>query len=142
MEFTFLRVAFFFSLVLLLGCSKANPNIPIKGKVIVAGKPASGALLIFLKGTGVDSVSGSAMAAEDGTFSVESSMKNGLPPGSYSVAITWPDTSIKLTPGQIMQGARPEDGPDLLKGKYSDHKTSNLRVEVNAGMTEIPTFEL
>ena len=144
MEYSFFRVVLVssISVVFSLGCTKSNPNIPVTGKVTIGGKPASGALVYFLMGTGEDAVSGSALAAEDGTFSVTSAMTNGLPPGSYSVAITWPDTSIKLTPGQIMQGARPEDGPDKLKGKYSNHKSSNLRVEVKAGMNAIPTFEL
>ncbi len=126
-----------------IGCSKANPNVSAKGRVLVAGQPASGAVLTFImEGGGSLAVSGSAVAGEDGSFSVQSGMLDGLPPGNYSVAITWPDTSKKLTPGQIMQGATPEDGPDKLKGKYSDSKASNLRVEVKSGAAEIPTFNL
>lgn len=129
--------------VVSIGCSKANRNAPAKGKVLVAGQPASGAVLTFIMdGGGSEAVSGSAIAGEDGSFSVQSNMLDGLPPGKYSVAITWPDTSKKLTAGQIMQGATPEDGPDKLKGKYSDPKASNLHVEVKSGTAEIPTFNL
>ena len=138
----------FFALSLLLGiislgCSKTNRKIPVTGTVSVAGQPASGAVLIFLMdGGGAEAVSGSAVAGEDGSYSVKSSMQDGLPPGNYSVAVTWPDRSKKLTPGQLMQGATPEDGPDKLQGKYSNPKSSNLHVEVKLGSTEIPPFNL
>jgi len=143
-----LSVVKIFLLIFLLaiipvGCSQTDRNIPVKGKVLVAGQPAPGAVLIFLReGGGAEAVSGSAVASEDGSYSVKSSMQEGLPPGNYSVGVTWPDTSKKLTPGQIMQGATPEDGPDKLQGKYSNPKSSNLHVEVKSGSAEIPPFNL
>lgn len=146
------KVVFFFSRVFLFvcfvlvfscGCSKSESGILAKGKVLLDGKPCSGALLVFLQeGSGKDLVSGAAVAAEDGSFSARTGLTEGLPAGNYLVSISWPDPSFKLTPQQSMQGMTINDARDKLNGKYSNSKTSKLRVEVKPGMSEIPPFNL
>jgi hypothetical protein len=115
-----------------LGCGDSSLS-PVKGVVKVDGKPAKGVSLTFVKvGASVNDMPANAVSGDDGSFSLRTGEVAGAAPGKYKVAALYPDPSVKFTIQQQMQGATPEDAPDLLKGKYTLRNT-NLEVEIKGG---------
>lgn len=127
------------------GCSEPSngrmKTYPVKGKVLIDGQPADGAVLTFfgtedrLKGTGVPVP----MATTDaeGLFTVRSyGRDDGAPSGHFKVRVVWPEPM-------------PEDAdPDLyvakdrLEGKYAKIDSTPLEVTIEEGSNELPHFEL
>jgi hypothetical protein len=121
------------------GCGPKQSS-PVTGRLIVAGQPAAGAVLLFHPDDPAASV-GSAVAASDGTYSVITDTNPGIPPGTYRVTITWPDPSVKPSERALMMGMA-EPGPDLLKGRYETKAKTDVVVTIDASTTEIPPIEL
>jgi hypothetical protein len=119
-------------ILLMVGCG--GPSLaPVKGIVKVDGKPVKGVSLTFVKvNASVNDLPANAVSGEDGSFSLRTGETVGATPGKYKVAAVYPDPSVKLTVQQQMQGATPEDAPDLLKGKYTLRNTT-LEVEIKGG---------
>jgi hypothetical protein len=67
-------------------------------------------------------------------------MDAGITKGKYAVTAIWPDPAVKPTPAQMMQGTF-EQGPDLLKGKYSNKQSTPLQIEITSA-AELPAIEL
>ena len=125
-----------------LGCGKGGPSlVPVTGSVMVDGKPADGASLIFFARDASSTLIPSAQADASGKFSIITDGKNGIPTGSYDVTVTWPDPSVKPTESQRMQGLI-ESGPDLLGGKFGKKGTSGLAVDISASSKELQPFDL
>jgi hypothetical protein len=57
---------------------------------------------------------------------------DGLPPGRYLVAVTWPEE---------LQ-TEPEVEIDRLRGRYANPTRSRLRAEVKTGPNQLPPFQL
>ena len=133
------------SLMLLLalgniGCSK-GPNLPrVKGTLVVDGKPAAGANLLFFTPGQRGGVVPSANTAADGTFEIITNANPGVSPGSYNVTIVWHD------PAKIEEARKDSSGksdpPDLLSGKYSVPDKSPLKAEITSATKQLPPFEL
>ena len=78
----------------------------VSGKVLCNGQPAAGAVLLFHRESGgeavpanVASVIPSAIASDDGSFTVESQpMGYGAAPGKYKVLVQWPEDSDPARP--------------------------------------------
>lgn len=120
-------------------CSGNHGNLfPVSGMVMVDGKPAPGAT-VFLRRVETDTVNDQTIMGivqEDGSFElVCGSLGKGAPPGEYNFAIEWKQIS-----GQ--RKGRPERGPDRLKGRYSNPKTSGLHATIEAGRNDLEPFEL
>jgi hypothetical protein len=125
-------------------CSKGRAFYPVRGKLLVNGKPAEGVSIVFFLVDDPDAkpVQPSAIVAADGSFEIKTFvlqdrvLKDGAPAGQYQVSCVWypPDLQKYVAAMAAL--------PDRLKGKYSDPKTSGLRAEVREQPTELPTFEL
>jgi hypothetical protein len=117
------------------GCRGEPPPQPVRGSVFYRGKPAEGAVVTFVA---LESESNppkrfAAIAGADGSFRVSSrGVHDGIPVGTYAIAVFY------LSPEKKADGLNA--GPDLLKGKYSDAKTSSLRAELKPGENELPPF--
>jgi hypothetical protein len=123
-------------LIAVLGCKsgqvaeKRKPVFPVRGKVLVQGKPAAGANVFFVPvdepATPTDPRPRGEVR-EDGSFELGMyGAKDGAPAGEYLVIVLW-------------EG---EGGYDRLKGQYSDPTKSKLRVTVKEGTNELPPFQL
>ena len=117
---------------------------PVRGQVLVDGKPAHGVTIIFhpLSNADPHPVQPSAIVDADGSFELHSyvvqdrALKDGAPAGQYQVSCIWYPPDLQQYLGRM------ENLPDKLQGKYADPKKSGLRAEVREGPTELPPFEL
>jgi len=126
-------------------CSKQQqdrvPVFPVRGKVLVDGRPSHGAAVTFYRAgvpiTTQDKGSSGSMARtkEDGSFAMTTyEPEDGLPAGEYEVA-------VHLKQGRA-SSRRTEKRPDLLHDRYSDPKTSGLKARVEEKPNELPPFNL
>jgi hypothetical protein len=116
-----------------VGCSGdepfRKPTSPVKGKVTVDGAaPGSEIQIECHSVNGMDTqhptMSQTATDA-DGNFSVSTyEAGDGIPPGEYLLVFSWQDYNVM---------ARSYSGPDKLKGRYSDAKTSQIKLTVKEG---------
>jgi hypothetical protein len=122
----------------LAGCSRSDriPVYPVHGKVRVGGEPAAEAFVEFHPAEGnpapawiVGQVDG------EGNFALSTYVSgDGAPEGEYIVTITW-----KKRGGPLNEFS----GPDRLKGRYADPKTSKLRFRVEKkSLNEVPPYDL
>ena len=125
--------------VFIAGCGGGNKMVQVTGSVAVDGKPAEGATLLFFPAG--DGPVATATCNAEGKYKVVCDGEPGIPQGNYSVAILWPDPSVKPTPAQKMMGTF-DGGPDLLKGKYDSKQKTTLKAEITASTTELKGFEL
>jgi hypothetical protein len=124
-------------------CNRGRPFYPVRGRVLVDGKPAEGVLVVLHPVDDPDPkpVQPTALVQADGSFVLKSyviqerALKDGAPAGPYRVTFVWypPDLEKYLSRDVL---------PDRLHGRYSDPKTSGLTVDVPEAPTELPTFEL
>lgn len=121
----------------LCGCRSEPPPQPVRGSIFFRGKPAEGAVITFvsLEGEAVHAKRFAAIAGADGSFRVSSrGVHDGIPAGKYAVALFY------LSAEKKADGLNA--GPDLLKGRYANAKTSPLQVEVKPGDNDLPPFRL
>lgn len=135
-----LLVLCFLSLVLLGGCNPGPSLVQATGKITVDGQPANGAVLLFHPEGGASSVVSSGAAQTDGTFSLVTDAKPGIPAGNYLVTVTWPDPAKTKKEIDFVKGI-PEPGPDLLKGRYLN-KDRGIKISIDSGTTTIPPIDL
>ena len=135
------------------GCGDSNGLVPVVGRVLYKGQPASGARLHFHRQDSPASVQRdpipSALVDEDGSFELTTGdLGRGAPAGRYAVLVAWPEEGGKERPGRQGQpgfepGSKLNRTPlDRLKGRYLDLATSGLVAEVKPDTRELPPFEL
>lgn len=137
------RPQFALAVVLLAaaGCGsgeKRLPTFPAGGKVLVSGKPAAGAQVVFhpLNPTPADAPKPTATVKPDGSFALSTyTSGDGAPAGEYAVGVSWPSGGAPI-------GGDAESGPDRFGSRYADPQKSGLRARVNEAPTEIPPFDL
>lgn len=123
--------------VSLVGCGEKPtrlPLVPVKGSVTVGGRPPVGALVRFYPQdpAAAGGVNPSAHVRDDGTFEGGSYVKgDGVPPGEYTLTITWEEETGK--PGEMA---------DRLGGRYADPKKSQWRVRVGTQATDLEPFKI
>jgi hypothetical protein len=133
------------AIVVLSGCaSKEDGRVkvyPVSGKVLVNGKPAEGAEVIFYGATpelrGPGTVSASGKTNENGEFRLGSyGPDDGAPAGKFNVVVIWREP--------IPEGADSErfQAKDRLNNRYATPESSGLTAEVPEGGIELPPFEL
>lgn len=136
------RVAMLTALLLSILAGCGGPSlINVAGSVSVDGKAAEGAVILFHPESGGLTVS-TAESNPDGTFSVVTDMKPGIPPGVYKLSVTWPDPSIKPRENVPFGFGETADRPDLLKGKYTRKDQSGLSVTVDSTTKQLQPIEL
>jgi hypothetical protein len=123
------------------GCDSGPALLPVTGKITVDGQPAAGATLLFHPTSKSNKLVSSATSGADGTFSIITDTKPGIPAGEYKVTATYPDPSHKPSDTEIMMGTA-EPGQDLLKGRYTNRDASTLQVTIDDSTTQLQPFEL
>jgi hypothetical protein len=117
-------------------CAKRDgrvPVYPVRGQVLVGDRPAKNAFVVFHPAGAQDpqALRPYGHAGADGWFKLTTyEADDGAPAAEYEVSIVW------LAPG----GG--EDPPDLLKGRYRNPDTSQLRATIREGPTELSPFKL
>lgn len=122
-----------------MGCRQADEGpavYPVSGKVLVDGKPASKAEIVFHRLSGGAALPQPIATAEaDGTFRPSTRISHdGAPAGDYALTVVW--RKITTVEGEEVQGA------DLLRGRYSDPGRSGLKATVKEGDNTLPAIEL
>jgi hypothetical protein len=124
--------------VTVTACSDGRKKVyPVRGVIRVDGKPAAECIIMFHPPAIEDPkrVMPFGQADADGKFAICSYVSgDGAPEGEYIVTFEWRERS-----GLMKQNF---DGPDRLKGKYSDPKKSEFRVKVEKQPMDLPPFEL
>lgn len=118
-------------------CSDPQRPYPVRGTVLFQNKAAEGAVVTFVPIENDDSRAArpSAIVGPDGTFRLSSrGAFDGAPPGHYAVTIFY------LSPEKKQDGQNA--GPDQLKGKFNDPRTTPLKVEVKAADNDLDSFRL
>ena len=115
--------------LLLPACGPAGrkPVYPVAGQVLDGeDKPAAGALVVFhpVEAGDPNAVKPLAYVDDVGKFALTTyDQGDGAPEGEYVVTIEW-------RPRNPNPFAPDKEGPDRLRGRYSDPKTSQLRFRV------------
>jgi hypothetical protein len=135
------------------GCGNSAGLVPVSGKVLYKGEPASGAVVYFHREGGTD-VPGlpipSGTVEDDGTFSLSSdNLGNGAKPGKYAVLVEWRDRAgdgfvpVK-TRGKtnLVKRSRVRKGPDRLGGRYFNIGNPLLHAEVSSSWNRLEPFDL
>lgn len=132
------------SLLVIPGCGDGGPSlVKAKGKVLVDGTPASGAILLFHPKSSPKGDVANAIADENGVFSPLTGIMEGIPEGEYRVTVVWPDPKAKSGAEGVKFGvAESKDRPDLLKGKYVARDRSKLSVVISRSKMELEPLEL
>lgn len=138
MRATFAAPAFLLSAACFVGCGSTQPTEarkpvhPVRGQVLVGGKAAVGAFVLFipaLEPPNTPDPRPRATVNEDGSFALSTyGAEDGAPAGEYLVTVTWSG------PGS--------DDQDKLGGRYGNRATTPLKATVKEGPNEIPVFKL
>ena len=138
-----LCVALAAGILFVLGCQKDDGRLkayPVHGKVTVDGKPTKGIYVFFSPKTPPEThgIFPNAITDENGEYWVSTYDANdGAPPGDYAVTAAWPM-------GEGLQVR--SDGPDHLRGRYSDPakpiREITVKEATKAAPNEVPLLEL
>jgi hypothetical protein len=134
-------------LLLILLCCPAcarngrKPVYPVRGQVLVAGKPASRAMVTFhpVGESGPDAVHPVGHVDDEGYFTLTSYVTgDGAPEGDYQVAVVW---------YLATRTRNPSEGDDYqthnyLPERYGRAETSQLTARVAKGPNELAPFQL
>jgi hypothetical protein len=126
-------------------CSPSGPKLnPVTGKVLHNGQAAAGAIVTFHPETsaGLDTVTSTGVAGDDGTFTLSTGADKGAKEGKYVVTVMWPDPKKKPTDKAMTTGGGAFDAPDVFGGKYLSREKSKLKAEVKPGENKLEPFDL
>jgi hypothetical protein len=126
-----------------LSCSGQGKLNEVRGKVLHKNQPLSGALVtLHPKGDkkNFKAIPSTGLTKEDGTFTLSTGKKDGVPAGEYTVTII---CSREVGGGdkKIFSTGGPES-EDVLKGTYADRETSKLTVTIKDGPNQLEPFDL
>lgn len=129
----------------LVGCSGSAMQ-PVEGTVTLDGEPLAGAAISFIPVEGGRPSSG--QTDEQGHFTLASFTANdGVPPGQYKVTVVKLDARRQAEAAPVEEGGEGEE-PQVMGNieqavkfltpmKYSSPATTDLKVEVSAGMEPV-----
>jgi hypothetical protein len=123
------------------GCSEASkPTYPVRGQVLIEGKPAARALVAFhpIGATGRAAVHPAGQADDQGNFMLTSfAAGDGAPPGEYQVTV------VCLVPTKVRNRNDDETVTrNVLPARYARAETSQLRFTVAKGENTLPAITL
>jgi hypothetical protein len=118
-------------------CSSCRkPVNPVRGQILVDGKPAAKAQVLFHPDPGGnDDPLPTAHTDDQGYFDL-TSYKNGdgAPEGSYAVTVTW---------FRVFGGGKQEIvSRNVLPKRYSAPQSSQLHATIAKGKNDLPAFQL
>jgi hypothetical protein len=119
-------------LLLSAGCGESEPLYPVTGKVLLDGKPAAHATVVFHPvAAKPGAVRPRAKVEPDGSFKLTTYEANdGAPAGEYRVTV-----ELWLSSG------RGDEGPtSRLPAKFANPESSGLTATVTAGPNELKPF--
>jgi len=123
---------------LLPGCRKKGwlETYPVKGAVLVDGKPAKDVFVSFhpKEGVGDRPYLPSGQTNENGEFVLSTFVEgDGAPAGEYDVTVTWP---VRFNPiSTLWEG-------DKLNGRYRDKAKPAVTITIEKKPQELAPFEL
>ena len=126
------------ALVVVAGCGKKGwlETYPVKGSLLVDGKPAKGATVSFhpKEIVGDKPYLPTGRTDDNGEFSLATFVTDdGAPAGEYDVTVVW---HVRYNPiSTLWEG-------DKLNGQYATKAKSTLRVTVEKRPQQLPPFEL
>lgn len=132
-----------------LGPRQPEPKacVPVKGKLLVRGRPAAGAMVYFRPEDGSQAEAWGvgfprARVGADGTFEASTYQTgDGAPPGEYRLLVEWFDGGPGGGDDEGESNAS-DDAEDRLEGRYMDFTTTPLRATVRDEPTELPAIDL
>jgi hypothetical protein len=113
--------------LLVVGCQREPPLVPVSGKLTLAGKPLSPARVQFVPDRSKGNVHGQearGRVAADGTYTLSTGSRPGAMPGWYTVAV--------FAFEEVPEGGEPKPITWLAPPRYADPAQSGLSVEVTA----------
>lgn len=129
--------------VSLSACNRGPHMVPVKGEVLLDGKPVEGAAVLFTPEAGGRPADG--VTDKDGKFSLQTyEPGDGAPVGKYKVAIVGMRmTGIQATADGLSGEVDPGKVREIwfVPKKYSTPESSGLEAEVKRGLTPLK-FEL
>jgi hypothetical protein len=116
------------------------PVFPVKGSLLVDGKPVAQAQLVFHPTApwpkDASQFLPRARTSDDGTFTVTTyADADGAPAGTYRVTVTWRGEGDE-------EQQRTEDDPNLIPPMYHVPRLTKLRAQVEEGENTLPPFEV
>jgi hypothetical protein len=128
----------------LAGCGRRDPDVvPVRGKVLLDGKPLPLKNVGFVPVAGSASHGGFARTREDGSFELRAvvpgalKILKGARPGAYAVVVSEPDFAADVEPGQPV----PKGSGIPVPAIYQDAAKTPLQAEVGGDGREF-VFEL
>jgi hypothetical protein len=132
------------ALAVLVGCSRRDSDIvPVRGKVLLDGKPLPLKDVAFVPAAGTTSHGGRGRTRDDGSFELRAVVPGavkihlGARPGAYAVIVSEPDFAAEVEPGQPV----PKGSGIPVPAVYQDAAKTPLQAEVGGEGREF-VFEL
>lgn len=122
---------------LFAGCGgdARRPAHSVNGTLLIGGKPAAGAHLIFHPVEEGRIARAVGITKPDGSFRLTTYQSgDGAPQGEYAVTIFWPDPSL---PADDCEGGDLVKNHDLLCGLYASAAKTPLRATIGSESNEI-----
>lgn len=119
-----------------VGCgSDGSTTTPVKGRVMVDGRPAANAIVTLHPADGQPTaMKPVGVVGPDGGFDLTTGITgDGAPPGEYRVTVSWLRPVVNLRPGSDGDDAPPRS---LLSAAYANPATTPLRATVRLGAPE------
>lgn len=126
-------------LVFVSACSSGRkPIYPVKGQVLVNGKPAANAQILFHPAEDTpEQLCPTGHTDDEGYFTLTSYVKgDGAPEGNYNVTVTW---------FRVWRGNRADADVlryNALPQHYAQPNSSPLHAKVNKGKNDLPALQL
>jgi hypothetical protein len=118
-------------------CSSGRkPVHPVRGRVLVNGKPAAQTQVLFHPADSSEAeLRPTGQTDDQGYFTLTSyANSDGAPEGDYAVTVTW---------FRVARSGKEELVPcNVLPQRYASRQTSQLRATVTAGDNELTPFRL
>jgi hypothetical protein len=128
-----------FALVLLTGCSTNGhtPVYPVRGQVLLNGKPLAEAIVTFHReGAGASEPLPSAHTDAEGRFKLTSYANgDGAPEGTYSISLV----CFRAPP--LRKGAE-SDATNIVPSRYANAGTSKLSATIVRGENDLPPLQV
>jgi hypothetical protein len=132
MNWRLLGVVFLTPVLLFAGCGRRSDRLALSGEVALDGSPlVQGSIRLTSTGTGKLFATGAMI--QNGEFHVP--QEKGLPPGTYRVEISSPDTNAppvvyKSAPGEP---ALPPTAPERIPPEYNSQSKHSVDVTADGG---------